>query len=321
MEPKREQALVGLFVLLVSALLLVTVFALTGVFSRGATIYRTYFSFAGGLEAGAIVRYAGGPQVGRVEQLRIDSRDPARIEIIFSVKPDVPVKADSVAKIMSLSPLSDNHLEISAGSAQARPAPAGATLPSDPYISFNDITAQLNALGPEAKQLIQTLNQRAAELRETVAHVNDVLSERNRANLAGSLANIRGMLAENRPKLKSTMGNVEAASGKIGPLLDDFKKAIKQADDALARVDAMIGENRPDVRKAVTDLRQTMASTSSVSEQLDRTLDVNSENIDELLDNMRHTTENLKEFTDMIKARPYLLLRASGPPDRKPGKP
>jgi len=34
---------------------------------------------------------------------------------------------------------------------------------------------------------------------------------------------------------------------------------------------------------------------------------------------MRHTTENLKEFTDLIKSRPAALLRSSGPRDRKPG--
>lgn len=320
MEAKREQALVGLFVLVVAALLLATVFWLTGAFRRSAVSYRAGFSFAGGLEPGAAVRYAGGPQVGRVEQLRVDPRDPTRIEITFSVKPDTPVKTDSVVKIMSLSPLGDNHLEVTPGTAQATRAPAGTMLRSDPYLSFNDITAQLNALGPEAKQLIQTLTERAGELKETIARVNDVLNEQNRTNLAGTLGNARGMLEENRPKLKSTMGHVETASAKLAPLLDDFKKTVKQADEAVAHIDAMIGENRADVRKAVADLRQTLSSTSSLTAQLDRTLDVNTENIDELLENMRHTTENLKEFTDMIKARPYLLLRASGPPDRKPGK-
>jgi len=36
--------------------------------------------------------------------------------------------------------------------------------------------------------------------------------------------------------------------------------------------------------------------------RLDQTLDVNSENVDELLDNLLHVTENLKEFTATIKA-------------------
>jgi phospholipid/cholesterol/gamma-HCH transport system substrate-binding protein len=48
-------------------------------------------------------------------------------------------------------------------------------------------------------------------------------------------------------------------------------------------------------------------------------MDVNSENIDELMENMNHVSENLKEFTDTIKARPYTLIRSSSPREHRPG--
>jgi ABC-type transporter Mla subunit MlaD len=229
------------------------------------------------------------------------------------------VKADSKVKIMSLSPLGENHLEVSPGSASATLAPAGQALPTEPYLDFNAITAQLNTLGPEVQQLIQTFNQRATELKETLARVNDLLNDRNRTNVAASLDNVRGMLEENRAKLKSTMSHVEASSAKMGPLLDDLKKTVQQADQALVHIDALVGENRPDVRQAVIQLRAALASTVSLTAQLDRTMNVNAENIDELLDSFRHAAENLKEFTETIKTRPYTLIRSSSPSDRKPG--
>jgi hypothetical protein len=34
---------------------------------------------------------------------------------------------------------------------------------------------------------------------------------------------------------------------------------------------------------------------------------------------MRDVTENLREFTDNIKARPYSLIRITNPRDHKPG--
>ncbi len=68
MESKREQAMVGLFVLVAGAVLVATVIALTGAFGSAGATYRAYFPFAGGLEPGATVRYAGGPKVGRVEK-------------------------------------------------------------------------------------------------------------------------------------------------------------------------------------------------------------------------------------------------------------
>src|SRR5256886_10630841 len=126
MESKREQAMVGSFVLVAGVVLVATIFALTGAFGRTAATYRAYFPFAGGLEPGATVRYSGGPKVGRVERLRIDPQNPSRIEVSFSVQSDLPVKADSHVKIMSVSPLGDNHLEILPGTAQSPIAPGGA---------------------------------------------------------------------------------------------------------------------------------------------------------------------------------------------------
>ena len=320
MEAKREQALVGLFVLIATGLLLAAIFALTGAFSGGAVQYRTYLTFAGGIEPGAEVRYLGGPRIGRVEQLRLDPSDSSHIELTFSVKPDVPVKTDSKVQILSLSPLGDNHIEITAGSAGAPRAQAGAVLPSDPYVGFNDITAQLNDLGPQVKRLLESLNDRAAELKVTIARVNGLIDDQNRGNIAASLSNVRGMLEENRPKIKSTMTNVETASAKVGPLLDDLKNTVKRADDALAHIDQVIGENRADVRQAVVELRKTLASAAALTAQLDNTFNYNAENIDEILENIRPTTENLKEFTDTIKARPYTLIRSSSLPERKPGE-
>src|SRR5216117_3565918 len=174
--------MVGLFVLIAAAVLVATVFALTGAFGGAAATYRSYFPFAGGLEPGASVRYAGVPKVGRVEKLQLDPRNPTRIEITFSVKSGLPVKTDSHVKIMSLSPLGDNHLEVVPGSEKAALASAGTTLPSDPYVDFSALTAKINDIAPQAQQLLQTLNERASDLSVTIARVNDFLGDSNRRN-------------------------------------------------------------------------------------------------------------------------------------------
>jgi phospholipid/cholesterol/gamma-HCH transport system substrate-binding protein len=320
MESKREQALVGLFVLVAAAVLVATVFALTGAFGGTAATYRAYFLFAGGLEPGASVRYAGGPKVGRVEKLQLDPKDSSRIEITFSVKSGLPVKADSRVKIMSLSPLGDNHLEIVPGSEKSALAATGTILPSDPYVDFNALTAKINDIAPQAQQLLKTLNDRATEVQVTLARVDDLLNDANRANLAGTLAETRGMLAENRGPIKTAVQNVSSASQRLEPLLQDLRETSAQANKTLDHVDSLIGENRADVRQAVIDSRRSLATVTSLAGRLDQTLDVNSENIDELLENLRHVSQNLKEFTNTIKTRPYTLIRANNPHEHKPGE-
>lgn len=320
MESKSEQTMVGVFVLIAGTVLVATVFALSGAFSGSAVTYRAYFPFAGGLEPGATVRYAGGPKVGRVEKLRLDPKDSSRIEITFSVQSGLPVKTDSRVKIMSLSPLGDNHLEIVPGSEKATLAAEGAILPSDPYVDFNALTAKINDIAPQAQQLLKTLNDRATEVKVTLDRVNDLINDQNRGNLARTLADTRGMIAENRPTVKSTVQNLSFATQKLEPLLQDLRKTSAQANETLNHVDSMIGENRADVRNAVIELRQSLTNLMDLTGHLDQTLDVNSENIDELLENLRHVSQNLKEFTNTIKTRPYTLIRSNNPREHRSGE-
>jgi phospholipid/cholesterol/gamma-HCH transport system substrate-binding protein len=321
MEARREQAAVGLFVIVAAVLLILTVFALGGAFSTSPMKFHAFFPFAGGIEPGATVRYAGGPKIGRVEMLRIDPNNPARMEMVLSVKQGLPIKTDSKVRIMSMSPLGENHVEILAGSPQAAQAPSGSTLPADPYTDFNAITAQLNDIAPEAKKLLTNLNERATELQVTIKRVNDLLGPENQANLKATLANTRGMLEENRPALKSSLNQIEGASHKLGPLLDDFRKTSAEANKAIDHVDELLAEDRPEIHNALIELRQSLTKIQQLTTQLNSTLDTNAENIDEILENMRHATENLREFTDIIKTHPSTLIRSSTPKEHKPGQP
>lgn len=320
MESKTEHTFVGLFVLVCAALLIVTIFAMSGAFGRQTKTYHAYFPFAGWIEPGMSVRYSGGPKVGRVDKVGIDPQNVSRLDITFSVQSDLPVKTDSLVKIMSTTPLGDNHVEILPGSPQAPVASNGALLPSQPYIDLSALLAQLNNLAPQAQQLLVELSDRASELRETVTRVNALLSVSNQANLSATLANTRGLLEENRPEIRATLQNLNGSSQKLGPLLEDLRGTSAETNKTLDNVDALIGENRPDVRQAIAELRRSLTTVTDVTGRLDQTLDVNGENIDELLDNLRQATENLNEFTATIKNRPSSLIRSSNPPEHKPGE-
>ncbi len=321
MDGKREQVFVGLFVLVAAALLLVTVFTLSGLFNRSATKYHAKFAFAGGLEEGATVRYSGGPKAGRVEHIQIDPNDPSLIDVVFSVSGSVPVKTDSHVKIESLSPLGDNHLEIVPGSTSAALAPAGSLLTSDPYVDFNALTAKINDLAPDAQRLLVSLNDRTADFKVTISRVNDLLNDQNRANLAGTIAGARGMIAENRAQVKSALQNLNAASQRLDPLLQNLRETSDEANKTINHVDALIGQNGPDIRQAILELRRSLATMNSVADRLDHTLEVNSDNINETLENIRQATENLNQLSDSLRNRPSQLIRSSSPRDRKPGDP
>ncbi|MGB0034031.1 MAG: MlaD family protein [Candidatus Acidiferrales bacterium] len=320
MEAKREQALVGLFVLVAAGLLVTTVFLLSGAVGKGDVPFHAFFKNAGGLQPGHEVRYAGGPPIGRVTKVGPDPQDTTKMRVDFAVRPNTPVRTDSEVGITSTSPLGENFLGITAGTPKAALAHPDTALKSKEYTSFADIGAMISSLTPTAQDLINHLNERVVELKETLDRVNDLLDKENRANIASSLANIRGMLQEDRPLVHSTLGHVNESSAKLTPLIDDFRKTSKQLSDALAHIDSVITENRPDLRESIITLRRALASADSLASQLDRTLDSNAENLDEIIDNLREVTENMKQFTDTIKQRPYTLIRSAAPKPHVPGQ-
>lgn len=319
MKSKREQALVGLFVMIAAALLIGTVLAVSGTFSAGGISHYSYFKSAAGLLSGATVRY-GGMKAGRVEAVRVDPRDSARIQIDFTVARAVPLKTDSVAKIKSLGALDENYIEIGPGTKDAPLAPPGSEVKSTETVGIGDLSGMIGNLAPVAQQALQNLNQRLTELQVTVARVNELLNDKNRENVSASLGNLNAILAEDRPKISESLTNVRAASAKITPMLDNLNTTMNQANVVLSHVDSVLVENRQDIRTIVVELKGTLLTASSLIDQLKSSTDYNADNVDEILVNLRDTTENIRQLTDTLKDRPSMLIRGNVVKDRSLGE-
>ena len=325
MNSRREQALVGLFVLIAMGLMIGTVLAVNGASSRGLVAHVSFFNFAGGLLPGATVRYAG-VKAGRVTDVKVDPEDSTRVQIRFSVMHEIPVKTDSTAKITSLGALDENYLELSAGTKTAGLAPPDSAINSVETLGFGDLGDVIGGLAPVAHQTLDSMNQRLTEMKVTIGRVNDLLDDRNRANVGNGLAKLNkgleelnSMLVENRPKISTTLTNVQSASAKFGPLLDNLQVAIKQANDTLSNVDSVVTDNRQDLRATVVALRQTLVTTSQLVEQVKSMMDYQTGNIDQSMDNVRVATGNLKDLTNSVKQRPSVLIRGATVKERKPG--
>lgn len=333
MNAMRERTLVGLFVLIAGGLLLGTMLVISGGLGTSTVSHRAYFKFAGGVQPGAPVRY-GGLTVGKVTRVRVDPGNSTRIEIDVAVDRDAPLKTDSMAKISTLGPLTDNYIEVATGTQHAPLAPPGSELPSQEAFGLPQLGDAAQAMLPDVHQAIQKLNQNLDGLQVTIARANDLLNDRNRASISSSLNNVNHLVADARPKVTASLNNLNGLlddarpkvsvtlanaqdlsndlKARLGPLLDDVKTATSRANDTLAHLDSTLLENRPDIHASVVSLRDTLA-------QLNQTLAQNSANIDELLDNIRISTENLRALTETLERAPASLIRGIKVPERKPG--
>lgn len=336
MDPSRERTLVGLFVVLAAALLFVSVAAISGGAGNATVAHRAYFKYAGGIQPGAAVRY-GGLSAGKVNRVRVDPGNSTRIEIDLLIDRATPVKEDSIAKITTLGPLADNYVEITTGTEGSALLPPGAPIRSTEMFGLPQLGDAVQAMLPDLRRALLKVNSNLDGLQLTVARANDLLNDRNRATIAHTLSNADQLLSEARPKVNesldnvnrlltdaqpkvsASLANIQELTAKMTPLLEDVEETSSRASDALAHVDAMVVENRSDVRASVTSLRDALAKSAQLLDHLNQALDRNSDNIDELLDNIRISTENLKGLTDTLRSSPASLIRGIRVDERVPG--
>jgi len=337
MTPNRERVWVGLFVVIAIVVLSVTTVAVWGGFRRAGVSYRTYFKFSGGVQPGTAVRY-GGLRVGSVQRVQVDPGNSSRIEVDLVVEPGTPIKTDSVAKPSTLGPLSDNYIEISTGTAEAALAPPGGIIQSTEPFGIAQIGDVVQEILPQVERVLEKLTISMDSLQATLGRADDLLNDRNRANMGQALARandmlndnnrakfseslegVNQMLKESRPKLNSSLTNLSEASERLNPLLANFDKATSRADELLTRLDSVLLENRGDLRESVTELREVLRKSTTAVDQLQSLMDHNAPNIDEVLQNMRLSAENLRVLTEALKSNPSTLIRGVNARDRKPG--
>jgi phospholipid/cholesterol/gamma-HCH transport system substrate-binding protein len=338
MTPNRERVWVGLFVIVATVVFAVTAIAVWGGFGASGAPHRAYFKFSGGVQAGTPVRY-GGMRVGSVRQVGIDPSDSTRIEVRFVVDPGTPLKTDSVAKVATLGPLSDSYIEITTGSATAALLPPDSVINSTESLGFAQLGDVIQELIPRINEALEKLTMNLdqmqvtlaraddvmsdanrANLRQALARLNDVLNDGNRANVTESLANLNRMLNDSRPAVASVLTGLNEANAKLHPLLEDIRKTSTHADDVLAHIDAVVSENRQDLRASVSELREMLTSSSDAVDQLRSLMNQNAANVYEILENMRSSSVNMRNLTETIRSNPSTLIRGINVRDRKPGE-
>ena len=67
--------------------------------------------------------------------------------------------------------------------------------------------------------------------------------------------------------MHTALQHVNDLSEKLGPLIDDFRKTSGQANELLGHVDAAIGEDQPEIRQAIAQLRSTLKSLNDLTGQ------------------------------------------------------
>jgi phospholipid/cholesterol/gamma-HCH transport system substrate-binding protein len=315
------EAKVGTFVILSIILFVYTFITVANVQVRGERhVYKTYFRFAGGLEPGNIVRFAG-LKAGVITAVRPWSEDPTRIEVVMEVDDDVPVNAESVAQLASLSALGQNYLEITPGSNRAARLEDGATVPSIETVTITDVTKKLADVADTANDVMTNFNgeftKMSADIQKVLENVQELTGKTNQKNVEDLLANANGMVADLRPKFDRITEQLNQTLAQVQKLTDDFRQVASRAETMVESANKTVDETREPIKRDLAELERTLREARAMLENIQVLVAVNQEDISQTIQNFRVASDNVQQLTDELRQRPWSLIRVKPKAERE----
>jgi len=315
------EAKVGSFVILSIVLFVYTFITVANVQVRGERhVYNTYFRFAGGLEPGNTVRFAG-LKAGVITAVRPWSEDPTQIEVVMEINEAVPVNAGSVAQLASLSALGQNYLEISPGSKDAPRLEDGATVPSVETVTISDITKKLAEVADTANVVMNNFNGEFAkmsdDIQQVLQNVQELTGEANQKNVEDLLANANGMVADLRPKFDRITAQLNQTLEKVEKLTDDFRQVAARAETMVESANKTVEETREPIKRDLAELERTLTEARTLLQDIQAVVAVNQEDISQTIQNFRVASDNVQQLTDELRQRPWSLIRVRPKAERE----
>jgi phospholipid/cholesterol/gamma-HCH transport system substrate-binding protein len=315
------EARVGAFVLVSLLVLGATAYYIrTTQNVRGQAVYTTYFRYAGGIGAGTPVLF-GGIRVGQVTAVRPAPADPTQIEVVLAVRPDTPVNERCIVRVGSVSLMSSPALFVTTGSNDAARLKPGAVLRSQEAVSQDEIALRVASLAATANDLLLDLRHElpalATEARAVLVNLDQITGPRNQKHIDGVLAELDTMLQRESPKIAQITDRVAAltehADGMIGkatPLLSNLDTTVTNANSTITAIREPLTKDLAEMEKVLQEARTLLASVQAVVRSNDAELA-------ETVRAMHAAADNLSAFTEILKQRPWNLVRTAQPADRK----
>ena len=289
METKANYVLIGTFTILVTVFLLG--FALWAAkYSSDASWQRYQVIFnepVTGLTVGSSVQY-NGISVGTVEELKLDARDPRRVQALLKLDADAPIKVDTHAKMSQAGLTGGPFIQLTGGS------PSAPLLRTSERVDVPVIQTEPSALqniADTASKLVARLDtalseeniQRISDTLENLRATTDAISGQ-REDISQLLINARLASEDLRKTLDTTNGALDKVDreviAKLPATMDKLDRALSSFESAGSNANALIAENRVPLRAftqgglqqvgpTLIELRSLMRDIKQVTDRLD----------------------------------------------------
>ncbi len=305
MERDANYAAVGAFVLLIALAAAVFVYWYSDTRDhRDYHRYEIYFSGSvSGLDKGAAVRYLG-VGVGRVQNMRIDPRDSARVQVVVDIDSTTPVSEHTVAQLQLQGVTGLLYIDLKEDRDNKKAAPEVESLK---YPVIRSAPSDFDVLLQSLPELVSGANQ-------VVTRANRLFDEANLAAVQSALANLD----------KASRGLPQTARD-LNALVAELRGATAQLSASAQTAHGVIDAVRPDIEQATQRLHTVADHLAVASDQLDLILEENRSDIrafardglpeiERFVREGRAAAEDIQALSNSLRENPAQLLYE--PPQR-----
>jgi phospholipid/cholesterol/gamma-HCH transport system substrate-binding protein len=301
MENRAYALAAGLFVVLLTVLLLAGAFWLGGQTTRGVPYDLITRRSVAGLSRGAPVRLRG-VEVGQVQSIGFDPSDRRRVRVRARIDPAISLMQGTYATLSSLGLSGNPYIELTfpdgasivLQTSEERPA----EIPLKP--------SGLSELSDSGDQLFRTFG-------VTLERVNAVLTPETTRHISELIARLDDTAA----RMKVLTRNLEPASRRVDGLLAHTDEVVRTARQTVQQATALLKDVRARVGTLDT-LRDTGLGAQDVEMKLvEETLP----QIDELSQRLARNSDTLEELLRELKDRPQSVIFGPTPAVPGPGEP
>lgn len=296
MEYKSSEIKAGIFIIISVMLFIAFLVLIIGMnsFSEKVT-YRARFSYVGGIEKGSAVRYAGLP-VGSVVDVRLTDDEFPGAEVVLQVEQDTPIRTDSHAYMTSIGIMGSYYIEITSGSPDSALLPPGSLIDSKDVVGF--------------AQMTEPASQAMDELTELLRRMNLILDQDNRTKISEMIHSLNQISRISENNMQETLENLNV-------LIAETQSMVSAAKQIVVSNDSTIASNLANLNETLSSSQQALERLDSILAGVDQTILQNQKQYDQIMLNVNSLTQNLDEFSRLIKERPWSVVRKSYPPERQ----
>ncbi len=311
MEPKVNYVVVGVFVLLLGALLVGVVLWLGKGFDQKT--YDRYYAYmeesVTGLSVDASVKYRG-VEVGRVKEIMLNPDNPQQVRLTLEIERGTPIKEDTLA-ILDVQGLTGLAIvDLTGGSRESPPLEAKL---GESYPVLQTGPSLLVRFDRAATQLFTNLNR-------VTENVDALLNETNRvalsqllkdlASLTQALTAKKQLFDEGITNAAQTMEHMVKASKMLNEEMPFLIDRMHGGADALEAMAEKVGQTSASVESVVEDTKPDIERFSQ------QTLNEMSALVAEL----RQLTATLQRSAQQLEQEPNSLIFGRTPPSPGPGE-